>query len=557
MIYFKHQMENSNKNRIFKKQNLNSAKSMKYMKKLLIIPLLIFIVGVAQAQLIDQDSKSRNQVIPMDLIVQGSECVGVDCPNSPSFGFNTIELRENNLRIRFFDTSNSASFPSNDWIIEINESSNGGENHFAIVDESGSRTPFKIVAGAPTNSLMVNSSGNIGIGTGSPVVEVHIKDGDTPTLRLEQDGSSGFTAQTWDLAGNEANFFVRDVTNGSKLPFRIKPNAPDASIYLDADGDVGMGAGTSPSNDLHLRRSDADETEMTIENTNGTTQSVGIRFINPIQTWNNQLRNNGNFRIRNVTGAADALEINSTTNDITTAGDITANGVMLTSDLRLKSNVQPFKEGLSIITQLNPISYTFNGKAGISSKRIHYSIGAQELQEVAPYLVHEWTYEKENENGKVESSENYLKIDMAAIPWVLVNAIKEQQDKIEKLEEKVSELELLNEELNLLKDKISEIEKALTIDNNDVLLKGGASLGQNYPNPFNQETVIEYFVPEFQNSAEIQFYDTSGKVIKIVNIAEGKGKISVRSNELPNGNYMYSLVLDGTVKETKRMIHSH
>jgi hypothetical protein len=49
---------------------------------------------------------------------------------------------------------------------------------------------------------------------------------------LEQNGSSGFTPQTWDLAGNEANFFIRDVTNGSKLPFRIRPNTPGDALYL-------------------------------------------------------------------------------------------------------------------------------------------------------------------------------------------------------------------------------------------------------------------------------------------------------------------------------------
>ncbi len=36
--------------------------------------------------------------------------------------------------------------------------------------------------------------------------------GDTPAWRLEQTAAGGFTAQTWDVAGNEANFFVRDVT---------------------------------------------------------------------------------------------------------------------------------------------------------------------------------------------------------------------------------------------------------------------------------------------------------------------------------------------------------
>lgn len=37
-----------------------------------------------------------DQVIPDDLIVQGSACVGLDCVNNESFGFDTIRLKENN-----------------------------------------------------------------------------------------------------------------------------------------------------------------------------------------------------------------------------------------------------------------------------------------------------------------------------------------------------------------------------------------------------------------------------------------------------------------------------
>ncbi|NIM12421.1 MAG: hypothetical protein GTO45_09930, partial [Candidatus Aminicenantes bacterium] len=68
-------------------------------------------------------SRTQDQVILDDLIVDGSICVGFDCVNGESFGFDTIRLKENNLRIRFVDTSSTASFPSNDWQITANDSS--------------------------------------------------------------------------------------------------------------------------------------------------------------------------------------------------------------------------------------------------------------------------------------------------------------------------------------------------------------------------------------------------------------------------------------------------
>ncbi|MFY8350429.1 tail fiber domain-containing protein [Pseudoalteromonas sp. SSM20] len=181
-----------------------------------------------------------DQVIVDDLIIQGSACMGVDCVNGESFGFDTIRLKENNLRIKAQDTSASASFPSRDWQITFNDSTNGGMNKFSIDDIDGGRTPFTIEASAPSHSLYVDDAGRIGFGTAAPAVNLHLVEGNTPTLRLEQDGSSGFTAQTWDVAGNETNFFIRDVTNGSKLPFRIKPSAPKNSLFIAADGDVGF-----------------------------------------------------------------------------------------------------------------------------------------------------------------------------------------------------------------------------------------------------------------------------------------------------------------------------
>lgn len=201
--------------------------------------------------LLSSINAAADQVILDDLIVVGSVCVGLDCVNGESFGFDTLRLKENNVRIGVDDTSISGSFPSNDWQLTFNDSSNGGANKFSIDDIGGGRTPFTIEAGAPSNALYVDDSGSIGVGTATPVVEMHIVNGDSPTLRLEQDGSSGFTPQTWDLAGNETNFFVRDVTNGSKLPFKIKPGAPTNSLYVDTDGDIGLGTQT-PDADLHV-----------------------------------------------------------------------------------------------------------------------------------------------------------------------------------------------------------------------------------------------------------------------------------------------------------------
>ena len=193
-----------------------------------------------------------------DVVIIGSLCVGFDCAAGVGFGFDTIRMVENNTRLDFTDTSNTASFPTQDWQLVANESSNGGLNAFWIQSDqptgAGNRV-FVVEAGARNNALYVENSGEVGIGTNNPFADVHIRIGDTPTVRLEQDGSAGFTPQTWDVAGNETNWFVRDATTGSRLPLRIRPGASTSSIDIDGDGNVRIGHANTAEANLHVRGS--------------------------------------------------------------------------------------------------------------------------------------------------------------------------------------------------------------------------------------------------------------------------------------------------------------
>lgn len=223
----------------------------------------------ASALMLTSGIAMADQVILDDLIVTFSACIGNDCANGEAFGFDTLRLKENNVRIGVNDTSASASFPNNDWQLTFNDSDNGGANKFSIDDITNGKTPFTIEASAPSNSLFVEDTGQIGVGTSNPVVEVHVVDGNTPTLRLEQNGSDGFTAQTWDVAGNETNFFVRDATNSSKLPFRIRANSPGDSIFVQNNGNVGFGT-DNPTGSLHVFKSGAGNDSSLILNTGGS-----------------------------------------------------------------------------------------------------------------------------------------------------------------------------------------------------------------------------------------------------------------------------------------------
>lgn len=205
-----------------------------------------FIVAPAAADVVHLD----------DVIITGSTCIGYDCltDGSETFGSDALKFKENNVRFYADDTSSAVGYPANDWRIIFNDSASGGASYFAVEDSTAATVPFKIEAGAPANSLYIEDYGRIGIGTALPVLELHIVDGDTPSVRLDQDTTSGWTAQVWDIAGNETNFFIRDVTGGSKLPFRIQPGTPSSTLTMKSDGKVGIGT-WSPSQTLHVEGS--------------------------------------------------------------------------------------------------------------------------------------------------------------------------------------------------------------------------------------------------------------------------------------------------------------
>lgn len=207
----------------------------------------------------------------VDGVIQGSLCAGFDCPAAPAFGFDTFRMQENNLRIHFDDTSAGATFPGNDWRLIANDSGNGGANLFALEDSTAGRRIAVFEAGAPVNSLYLEADGDVGLGTNNPVVELHIVDGDGPTVRLDQNGSAGFGTQVWDMVGNETNFFIRDTTNGSALTFRIQPGTDADTLVLDNEGQVSIGktGGIEANATLHVRaRNVANDPVLLIEATN-------------------------------------------------------------------------------------------------------------------------------------------------------------------------------------------------------------------------------------------------------------------------------------------------
>lgn len=170
------------------------------------------------------------EVISDDLIVQGSECVGFDCASDEEFGFETLKLKENNLRIFLHDTSNTGDFPSNDWEIIANDSANGGANFLGIADR---------LAGWPVNSGGGYCDGGNNAGGQCTIINGDDCAGICNGGSLDGSACSVGSTSCADFGGICEG--AGSCTAAGNIVFLIEAGAPANSLKIDNAGFVGVG----------------------------------------------------------------------------------------------------------------------------------------------------------------------------------------------------------------------------------------------------------------------------------------------------------------------------
>ena len=226
-----------------------------------------------------------------------------------------------------------------------------------------------------------------------------------------------------------------------------------------------------------------------------------------------------------------------------TAGKTGSSTWTVISDARLKKNVSPFKDGLDILMQINPVWFSYNGKAETPENNKYVGVIAQDMKKIAPYTVGTFNYIDKDGNKT-----DYLDYDANAVTYILINSIKEQQKQIDELKKTVASLSGLNTIQNTQTGSTNNINVDLS-DKNIIVLN------QNVPNPFAEQTTISFNIPETASASQVQFYNNLGQVIKTVEVkSKGKGQLTVFANDLSVGVYSYALIVDGKVFETKGMV---
>ena len=242
--------------------------------------------------------------------------------------------------------------------------------------------------------------------------------------------------------------------------------------------------------------------------------------------------------------------------------DVNTSGVFIQSDERFKENVEPMSGVLTSLDRLEAVSYTlkndyakecrlalaqmpiltgkdtrdkeffdrYYGDQENGSERFGFL--AQNVKEVFPELVHT------DNNG-------YMYVDYIGLIPVLVQSINELRAELAQVKGEQHD----NDGAPLMQAPAqaaqSEIEASLT----------SAKLYQNAPNPWDSQTVIRYSLPQSVTRADIYIYDMQGAQLKCIP-AQGRGEsqVTLTAHDLKAGMYIYALVADGTLIDSKQMI---
>jgi hypothetical protein len=325
---------------------------------------------------------------------------------------------------------------------------NDSTNETYIYDSGSSSTSILAFAPGGATKMVVNSSGNVGIGTSSP----ESLGSDYTTLDIKgKSGLYGGAIQLTSANGtNKGRIYTSNDTfwvgTQNSLPLGLL-TADTERMRINSGGGVNIG-GSTWTNGLTTANLDM--------------ASVGLfSYSGQLYFFNNcyhdgstgfyykytgsgvggmVVENSGNITFPTApSGTAGNLVTLTTRMTITQGGSVGAGGsttnIYNASDLRLKQNVTTITNGLDKILGLNPVKFNWvDGFEPSEDGKDMLGFIAQEVQNVIPEAVENFS------SGSITLGEtiidNPLRVNEKFIIPILVKAIQELKAEIEELKKK-------------------------------------------------------------------------------------------------------------------------
>lgn len=185
-------------------------------------------------------------------------------------------------------------------------------------------------------------------------------------------------------------------------------------------------------------------------------------------------------------------------------------------------------------TGIVPDSATLTGTVAPTSDPVvpfgksYYALDVNAVKQSFPALI--------IKDAKGNEYVNYTQL----VP-ILVQAIKELKTELDDLKEAVAS------------SGTRKVNAATNIATN-TLDEGRGSISQNSPNPFTGQSTVRVSVPDDASDAYVDILTLNGASVKRIPVSNGLSEVSLSSFDFAPGTYLYTLVVNGKVSETRRMI---
>ncbi|MFT4071044.1 MAG: hypothetical protein QM654_03880 [Dysgonamonadaceae bacterium] len=217
-----------------------------------------------------------------------------------------------------------------------------------------------------------------------------------------------------------------------------------------------------------------------------------------------------------------------------------------------KTNQTENVPGLSFIANLTPITFNIP-----NSTETHTGFLTQNVKSVADSIGYQF--------GGIDKTDNTtygLRYSEFIGPLVMaikeLSSVNEEKDSI--ISDLTAQVSTLQYQLNYLANALNVNLPSGMLGNTAIATSRStiatASLAQNYPNPCTQSTTIPYKLPDAFSSAQLMITNEKGALIQISSLpASEENSISINTSSFKtSGIYLYSLLVDGKLIDTKRMI---